>query len=106
MDLTRVIIRPLISEKTYQMQEQEIAKYGFVVHKLATKKMIKRAFMAIFGIEPLSVNTLIRKPRPTRHTKHKTRGYTKLVKIAYISLPKGQKLALDADENSDNQVGA
>jgi large subunit ribosomal protein L23 len=53
-----VIRKPVISEKSYGLLEQQ--KYTFVVAPDANKTQIKIAIEKIFGVTVLSVNTLNR----------------------------------------------
>lgn len=50
-----IIIRPLISEKSYDLAEQR--KYTFKVDKRATKPQIRRAVEEIFKVAVTDVNT-------------------------------------------------
>lgn len=105
MDLTKVIVRPLFTEKAYLLSTQSSPQYSFIVDKQATKTLIKMAFVAIYNIEPTAINTILRKPRPTRYTAQRKRGYSKKVKIAYITLPKGVSLDLyNQDQVTDAPV--
>ncbi len=51
-----IIIRPLITEKTMSMKEEN--KYVFEVAKNANKTEIKNALEAIFGVKVEKVNVL------------------------------------------------
>lgn len=53
-----IIIRPLITEKTFDLIENE-NKLVFYVHKAANKSQIKNAFEKIHGVKVIKVNTLI-----------------------------------------------
>ncbi|MBV9058733.1 MAG: 50S ribosomal protein L23 [Pseudonocardiales bacterium] len=53
-----VIRKPVISEKSYGLLEQQ--KYTFVVAPDANKTEIKIAIEKIFGVQVISVNTLNR----------------------------------------------
>jgi large subunit ribosomal protein L23 len=53
-----VIVKPVISEKSYGLLEQH--KYTFVVAPDANKTQIKIAVEKIFGVQVVSVNTLNR----------------------------------------------
>ena len=64
-----VIIRPVVSEKSYGGLEQN--SYTFLVDKRANKTEIKEAVQAIWNVRVTSVNTL------NRHGKVKRRGFTK-----------------------------
>ena len=64
-----VIIRPVVSEKSYAGLEQN--SYTFLVDKRANKTEIKEAVQAIWNVRVTSVNTL------NKPGKVKRRGYTK-----------------------------
>ena len=64
-----VIIRPIVSEKSYAGIEQN--SYTFLVDKRANKTEIKEAVQSIWGVRVVSVNTL------NRQGKVKRRGWTK-----------------------------
>ena len=66
-----VIRKPVISEKSYGLLEQQ--KYTFVVAPHANKTEIKIAIEKIFGVQVISVNTLNR-PGKRKRTKF---GYGK-----------------------------
>lgn len=51
-----IILKPLITEKTMDMQQQK--KYAFVVDKRSNKTEIKNALESIFGVEVAKVNTV------------------------------------------------
>jgi large subunit ribosomal protein L23 len=53
-----VILKPVISEKSYGLLEQKT--YTFVVAPHANKTEIKIAVQRIFGVQVISVNTLNR----------------------------------------------
>jgi large subunit ribosomal protein L23 len=64
-----VIIRPIVSEKSYA--GLEIGSYTFLVDPRANKTEIKEAVQAIWEVRVTSVNTM------NRPGKTKRRGYTK-----------------------------
>jgi large subunit ribosomal protein L23 len=64
-----VIIRPVVSEKSYGGLEQN--SYTFLVDPRSNKTEIKEAVQAIWNVRVTSVNTL------NRHGKVKRRGFTK-----------------------------
>jgi len=59
-----VIIRPVISEKTYALLNAN--KYTFRVHDDATKPQVRQAIEAIFGVRVLDVRTQNVKPKSKR----------------------------------------
>jgi large subunit ribosomal protein L23 len=64
-----VIIRPIVSEKSYAALEQNT--YTFLVDPRANKTEIKEAIQKIWNVRVISVNTL------NRQGKVKRRGWTK-----------------------------
>ena len=74
-----IIIRPVISEKAYDMIEHN--RYTFEVAKTASKPQIADAVAEIFGVTVKSVNTMnvTGKPRRVRVAKGKTRDWKKAV---------------------------
>src|SRR3954466_15863131 len=68
MDASQVIIRPVVSEKSYVLATAD--KYTFRVHAGAHKTQIKHAVEELFDVHVLDVRTLSVKSKPKR------RGYT------------------------------
>ncbi|WP_048149480.1 50S ribosomal protein L23 [Palaeococcus ferrophilus] len=58
MDVYKVIVRPVVTEKAVSMIETE-NKLTFIVDRRATKSDIKRAVEEIYGVKVEKVNTLI-----------------------------------------------
>ena len=83
-----VIIRPVISEKSYAMIEHN--RYTFEVAKTASKPQIAQAVTDIFGVTVTSVNTMnvTGKPRRVRAAKGKTRDWKKAV----VTLKEGDSI--------------
>lgn len=104
MELTQIIIRPYLTEKSYtvrSLHEQEVI--AFVVNPKASKHEIKFAFETIYNVKPEKINTITRKPVAIR-TGTQQPGLTKLTKIAYVTLPKGVKLAVTKEEIEEAKV--
>ena len=55
MDPTQVIIRPVVSEKTFVLAEA--GKYTFRVHDKAHKTQIRQAIEQLFDVKVLEVRT-------------------------------------------------
>ena len=68
MDPSQVIIRPVVSEKTYVLAEA--GKYTFRVHERSNKTQVRQAIEEIFGVRVTGVRTAWVKPKPKR------RGYS------------------------------
>ena len=83
-----IILRPVISEKSYDMIEHN--RYTFEVAKTASKPQIADAVSEIFGVTVTSVNTMNvkGKPRRVRVAKGKTRDWKKAV----VSLKEGDSI--------------
>ena len=65
MDNTKVIIRPLVTEKSTHQQTTRNA-YAFQVHKDANKHQIKDAVEKIYEVKVVDVRTMNRKGKPRR----------------------------------------
>ena len=63
-DLRDVILRPVVSEKSYGLLEEGV--YTFLVAPKATKTEIRDAVETIFDVTVLKVNTLNRKGKRKR----------------------------------------
>jgi len=80
-----VIIRPIVSEKSYNLIDQ--GKYTFEVHPDANKTEIRLAIEKIFDVKVASVNTLKRQGK-ARRTKFGI-GRRKDTKRAIVTLRQG-----------------
>ncbi len=87
MNYTDVIIRPLLSEKTYK----DIAnkRYTFIVHPDATKIDVKIAVEQVFGVKVSKVNIARVGGKFRRHGA--TSGYTSDYKKAIVTLTSDSK---------------
>ena len=94
MEFSRIIIKPVHTEKSYAQQNIEPKKHAFIVDLNATKSDIKLAFESIYGFAPTKVSTQIRKPAKIRTGTAKP-GFTKKVKIAYVTLPVGMSISAE-----------
>ena len=63
-DIHDVIVRPVISEKSYEMIDEN--KYTFIVDRNANKTHIKQAVEKIFDVKVVSVNTMNRRGKVKR----------------------------------------
>lgn len=87
-DPHNVIIRPVVSEKSYALMEQN--RYTFEVDKRAAKPLIARAVEEVFGVTVTSVNTMNVAPKPRRVRYNK--GLTRSWKKAIVTLKAGDKI--------------
>ncbi len=84
-DPREVIIKPIVSEKSYALIDN--GKYTFEVDPRSNKTEIKQAIEVIFGVKVASVNTLYRVGK-TRRTKFGL-GKRKDTKRAIVTLKSG-----------------
>ena len=64
MNARQVIIRPVISEKSYALLAAN--KYTFRVHEGSNKTQVRQAVEEIFGVRVIDVQTMTVKPKPKR----------------------------------------
>jgi large subunit ribosomal protein L23 len=90
MDARQVIIRPIVSEKSYALIAQN--KYTFRVHPNAHKTQIRAAVEEIFDVAVAEVKTMTVRSKPKRrgYTSGKTRGWKK----AIVMLAPGDRIEL------------
>ena len=91
-DPREVIIRPVITEHSYDMMEANC--YTFEVAKDANKIEIAQAIEAIFNVKVVKVNTLNVKAKPKRMRYQK--GFTRTWKKAMVTLKDGDKIEIFA----------
>jgi large subunit ribosomal protein L23 len=87
-----VIIRPVVSEKSYALLDQNV--YTFVVHPEASKPEIHDAVQSIFNVRVLKVNTLNRNGKRKRNRKTGTWGSRADQKRAFVTLADGDRIEL------------
>jgi large subunit ribosomal protein L23 len=97
MNPREVIIRPIVSEKSYALLAAN--KYTFRVRDDAHKTQVRQAVEEIFGVRVRDVRTMSVKSKPKRrgYTSGKTRAWKKAVVELHpedhIELFEGQELA-------------
>jgi large subunit ribosomal protein L23 len=87
-----VIIRPVVSEKSYGLLEDNV--YTFVVAPDASKPEIRDAVEAIFDVSVLKVNTLNRKGKRRRDRRSGGWGRRSDQKRALVTLVEGDSIDL------------
>ncbi|MDP9188876.1 MAG: 50S ribosomal protein L23 [Actinomycetota bacterium] len=90
MDPRQVIIRPVVSEKSYALMAD--GKYTFRVHDRAHKTQIANAVEQIFDVHVRSVKTSKVNAKPKRRGLHS--GKTRSWKKAIVQLSPGQRIEL------------
>lgn len=91
--LTKVILAPVISEKSNRLAEKQ-QQMVFKVLPDATKVEIKAAVELLFDVKVASVTTTTTKGKVKRFGR--ALGRRSDVKKAYVSLAEGQELNLEA----------
>ena len=85
-----VIIRPVISEKSYALIAE--GKYTFRVDDRAHKTQIAQAVEEVFGVDVAGVRTAKVRSKPKR--RGLTKGRTRAWKKAIVQLAPGERIEL------------
>jgi large subunit ribosomal protein L23 len=88
MEHTQVLIRPVVSEKSYVLSAA--GRYTFRVHADAHKTQIRQAVEALFGVHVVEVRTLSVKSKPKR--RGSTSGRTRQWKKAIVQIRSGESI--------------
>lgn len=88
MEHTKVIIRPVVSEKSYVLAAND--RYTFRVHPDAHKTQIRQAVEALFDVNVVEVRTMSVKSKPKR--RGATSGRTRQWKKAIVQVRSGQTI--------------
>ena len=91
MEANEIIIRPLLTEKSYAGIQNKI--YSFVVSKKANKVEIAQAVETMFNVEVAKVNTInVKGHKKSQNTKQgRTVGRTSDYKKAVVTLTEKSK---------------
>ena len=90
MDHSQVIIRPVVSEKSYVLAAA--GKYTFRVHPDAHKTQIRQAIEALFDVSVLEVRTMSVKSKPKR--RGAIIGRTRKWKKAMVQVGPGESIPI------------
>jgi len=90
MDHSQVIIRPVVSEKSYVLAAAD--KYTFRVHPDAHKTQIRQAVESLFDVKVVDVRTMSVKSKPKR--RGLTSGRTRSWKKAIVQLRPGDSIPI------------
>jgi large subunit ribosomal protein L23 len=90
MDVTEVLIRPVVSEKSYVLSAAD--RYTFRVHADAHKTHIRQAVEELFGVHVVDVRTISVKSKPKR--RGVTRGRTRAWKKAIVQVQPGETIPI------------
>ena len=87
-----VILRPVVSEKSYALMETGV--YTFVVAPAANRTEIRQAVEKIFGVRVTKVNTLNRRGKRKRNRRSFSFGSRADTKRAIVTLQPGDRIDL------------
>ena len=90
MEPSQVIIRPVVSEKTYVLAEAGM--YTFRVHDRAHKTQIRQAIEELFDVGVLDVRTQHVKSKPKR--RGQTAGRSRQWKKAIVQVREGDTIPI------------
>lgn len=90
MDASQVVIRPVVSEKSFV--QAEIGKYTFRVHEDAHKTQIRQAIEQLFEVKVVNVRTVSVKSKPKRRGLYA--GRTRTWKKAIVQLQPGDSIPI------------
>ena len=88
VEAEKIILRPIISEKSYANIDHD--RYTFAVHPDAHKTMIAQAVEQLFDVKVVDVATANMRPKPKR--RGWSRGRTAAWKKAVVQLAPGDKI--------------
>jgi large subunit ribosomal protein L23 len=90
MEHSQVIIRPVVSEKSYVLSAAN--RYTFRVHHAAHKTQIRQAVEALFGVHVVDVRTVSVKSKPKR--RGVVPGRTRSWKKAIVRIRPGETIPI------------
>ena len=90
MHPSQIIIRPVVSEKSYVLASAD--KYTFRVHPDAHKTQIRQAVEQLFDVTVVDVKTMSVKSKPKR--RGYTAGRTRSWKKAVIQVREGETIPI------------
>ena len=90
MDASQIIIRPVVSEKSFVLAEA--GKYSFRVADKAHKTQIRQAVEQLFDVKVVAVRTISVKPKPKRRGVYN--GHTRSWKKAIVQVREGDTIPI------------
>ncbi len=91
-DLSRVLIKPRITEKAISKGDQNV--YTFVITRTATKHDVSDAVRALYNVTPVKVNIVNKKPRQVMSRAKGRMVGEQGLKKAYVYLKAGDSITL------------
>ena len=99
---TFVIKRPIVTEKTLRLIESDNT-YVFGVSKTAEKNQIKKMVKDLFGVDAVSVNTVMGHRMAKRTGRKRLAVTNERTKKALVKVRSGQKIELFDLESEEKQ---
>ncbi|AMK12268.1 50S ribosomal protein L23 [Pseudodesulfovibrio indicus] len=93
MDYSKVLLKPVVSEKANEAKEQS-NHVSFYVHPDSNKVEVKKAVEAAFDVKVESVNIVSKKAMPRKRMGRLTGGRVPGYKKAYVKLAAGDKIEI------------
>ncbi len=90
MEASQVILKPVLSEKSYVLSAA--GKYTFRVHPDAHRTQVRQAIESLFDVHVVDVRTLSIKSKPKR--RGSTRGRTRTWKKAIVQVRSGESIPI------------
>jgi large subunit ribosomal protein L23 len=90
MEHSQVILRPVLSEKSYVLSAAH--RYTFRVHPDAHKTQIRQAAEALFDVHVVGVRTVSVRSKPKQ--RGATRGRTRAWKKAIVQVREGESIPI------------
>lgn len=90
MDLTSVLLKPVLTEKTTMLKDED-RQVTFFIHPHANKLEVKKAVEKAFDVTVEKVNIIRRAPR-NRERQGRVVGRKPGFKKAYVMLAQGDKI--------------
>lgn len=88
-----IITHPVITEKSLKLV-QDSNTYTFKVQRTATKVQVSTAIEQLYGVEVLSVRTIVNQARAQRTGRRRMKTMGAKVKKALVTLKSGNKIEL------------
>jgi large subunit ribosomal protein L23 len=90
MEHSQIIIRPVVSEKSYVLSA--VHRYTFRVHPDAHKTQIRQAVEGLFDVHVVEVRTISVKSKPKR--RGTSSGRTRTWKKAIVQIREGETIPI------------
>lgn len=88
--MRHILISPIITERSMAMVKR--GKFSFLVSSQADKEAIKKAVNSAFGVDVISIETLVQKGKTKRVGMRRAEKSLHATKKAVVSLKEGQKI--------------